>query len=140
MLHRLDLQFNGNDSVIVILFLKSILKSCKDLERLVLLLDSWPVVLGPSKQNHHLDLVDFLVFQFATKMKRLVCCCILFESIDVTESERINRLIAEKVVTNRPSLWFHVGFSLTLDKRQNIPWIHCLEMYDCKYYFPTPAF
>ncbi len=72
--NRLDLQFNGNDYV-VILFLKSILKSGQHLERLVLASD-WPVALDPSMQNHHLNLEDFLVVQFATKMKRLVCCCI----------------------------------------------------------------
>ena len=138
MRRRLDLQFNGNDSV-VILFLKAILKSCQHLERLVLL-DNWPVVLDHSIQNHHIDLVDFLVVQFATKMKRLVCCCILFDSIDATESESINRLIAEKVVQNRPSLWFYVGVSLTLDNHRNVPWFHCLEMLDSKHYLATPAF
>ena len=135
MRRRLDLQFNGNDSV-VILFLKAILKSCQHLERLVLL-DSWPVALDQSIQNHHIDLVDFLVVQFASKMKRLVCCCILFDSIDATESERINRLIAEKVIPNRPSLWFNVG-SFTPDEDPNMPLIHFLEMIDPIYYFPLP--
>lgn len=138
MKYRLDLKFRC-DSVVA-LFLKSIVKYGQHLERLVLYDSSQSFYCVPSRPDPY-GLEDFLTVQFAPKMRRLVCCCILFYHLmmDASVSERINRLISEKVVRNRPSLWFHVDALQHGFQSPNVPAIHYHEMLDCKHYFPFPS-
>jgi len=84
---------------------------------------------------------DFLV-QFATKMKRLVCCSISFSQIDPSLCKEVNRQVAEKVVENRPSLWFHFDrYGPDLDDPY-VPLIHLQEILlsHLDYCLPPPKF
>jgi len=103
------------------LMLKSIQQFAPKLERLCLWDDSstfWTLQSPDSE--------DFFV-QFATRMNRLLCCCIIFADIGLEEENRINQLIKEKVTSNRPSLWFRV-WDITSDEDPTLPLIHYLEM------------
>lgn len=149
--HRLTLTSHGNDSLLLLL-LKSIFSARLDLERLALLgnwrLDSVRSFHPSPDTDHRLclmwneppDLVDFLV-KFATEMKRLVFCCITFYELDAIVSNKINRLIAEKVVRFRPSLWFNVGLgNFIFTEDPTLPLIHFLEMIDFDYFVPPPIY
>ncbi len=128
------------------LFLKSILKCCPNLERFALLEDfedenndSTSTATRPSSiLNHSHDLEDSLL-QFVSKMRRLICCFITFDRINASLSKRVNRQIAKRVIPYRPSLWFFVG-SFTPEEDPNMPLIHYLEMIDSTYYFSPPTF
>jgi len=91
--------------------------------------------------NHPLDMSDFFV-PFLTKMKRLVCCSILFKQIDRTLCKEVNRLVAEKVVKKRPSLFFHFDRSLPDVDNPDIPLIHLQEILlsHLDYCLPPPKF
>jgi len=126
-INRLAFNFNGNGSHILP-FLKSILKNTPQLERLVLLDESFEEIQSPLPDwNHPVDMPDFFV-DFAAKMKRLVCFCISFNQIDGAMCEEVNRRVAEKVVGIRPSLWFHFGrYGPDLDDPE-VPLIHLQEI------------
>lgn len=133
---------NRNDFVgdpLILILLKTILEDRPDLERLVL---SGVMMYGsgipPSSSTTPLDLEDDLV-KFATNNKRLLFCCIKFYHLNAAVSNKINRLIAEKVVRFRPSLWFHVGNDIPKED-PDLPLIHYLEMIDCDVYNPPPMF
>lgn len=132
------MNFYRDDSLILLL-LKSTLRACPQLERLVLI-DNLSLQDSSSTRPPSviLDLEDFLV-KFATDMRRLIFCCINFYRVDPAMTNKINRLIAEKVIPTRPSLWFNVD-SVTPDEDPNLPFIHYLEMTSSDIYFPPPAF
>lgn len=137
------------DDTLILLLLRYILNARPELERLALLGDMRNFCVMPSHSvqgstdyrfvmmwNHPPDLEDFLI-KFTNNMERLVFCCIQFYCLDAAFSNKINRLIAEKAVQLRPSLWFHVGNFVPYED-PNLPMIHNREMLDYDY-VPPPT-
>ena len=82
------------------------------------------------------DMADFLV-RFASKMKRLSAFCIDIYAGSEDLWNEIHAQIAQKVVSLRPSPWFHMG---EIPKRvaSDVPTIHYNELIDPMIYVPLP--
>ena len=125
------------DGITLFWLLKYLLGSSSlQLERLVLIAESSKN--GPD-WNHPIKLPDLIV-KFALKMKRLVCCCIVFDRMDSNLIKEIQQRIAKEIVLIRPSLWFHLGREKPLASDPSVPSIHYHEMVDPIIYVPPPSF
>ena len=121
--------------MILFLLLKFLLGSSLQLERLVLIAKS--PRHGPNWKQP-LQLPDFIV-DFALKMKRLVCCCMVFDRLDPSLIKEVQQRIAKEVVPIRPSFWFHLGREVPLASDLSVPSIHFHEMVEPMVYVPPPA-
>jgi len=99
--------------------LKESIKECK-LERLALI-DAGSVDFPNWK--HPPEFADFLV-DFTAKMTHLTCCCLTFKQMDVDLIKSIKERVEEEVVTERPSLWFHLGRDIPNVSDPGVPPIH----------------
>jgi len=103
-----------------LLFLKAILEVSVNLERLAL-------IDGGSYESFALSpppvLANFLV-EFTSKMNHLTCCCLTFNPLSVDLMKEIKQRVEEEVVTERTSLWFHLGRRIPEGSDSGVPWIH----------------
>jgi len=103
-----------------LLYLKAILKESVNLERLAL-------IDGGSYESFALspppELANVLV-EFTSKMDHLTCCCITFNYRSVDLMKKIKQRVEEEVVTERPSLWFHLDRRIPEASDLGVPWIH----------------
>ncbi len=77
------------------------------LERLVLI-DAGSIPSSKlSDWKHPPEFADFLV-GFTAQMTHLSCCCLTFKQMDIKLMKAIKERVEEEVVTERPSLWFHL--------------------------------
>lgn len=124
---------------LLLLSLKTILQASPDLERLTLSgVMMYDAGSPPCSSLTPFGLEDDLV-KFATNNKRLVFCCFKFYNLDAVVCDKINRIIAKKVVQSRPALWFHVGNGIPKED-PSLPLIHFLEMINADDYNPPPMF
>jgi len=124
------------DGITLFWLLKYLLGSSSlQLERLVLIAESSKN--GPD-WNHPIKLPDFIV-DFALKMKRLVCCCIVFDLLNPNLIKEVQQRIVKEVVPIRPSFWFHLGREVPLASNLSVPSIHYHEMVEPMVYVPPPA-
>jgi len=100
--------------------LKALLKGSVQLER-VALVDAGSGKLPDWK--HPPEFVDFLV-DFVTKMTHLTCCCLTFNQLGVKLTKEIKPRVEKEVVTDRPSLWFHLDRVLPEASDPGVPAIH----------------
>jgi len=124
------------DGITLFLLLKYLIGSSLQLERLVLIAKS---PKNETDWDHPIKLPDLIV-KFALKMKRLVCCCIVFDRMDSNLIKEIQQRIAKEIVPIRPSLWFHLGREKPLASDPSVPSIHYHEMVDPIIYVPPPSF
>jgi len=120
-----------------LMILQSLLGYSLQLERLALI--NRCTGTAPAVWDHPPDAADFLV-DFAFKMKRLVCCCLLFDRIDSSLIKDVSERIKNEVVPKRPSLWFHLGRGEPYVNDPEVPSIHFHEIVDPEYYTPPPTF
>jgi len=132
---RLEWKHEGNGFPFLLL-LKSLLGCSLHLERLALInLCSGTVPLW----DHPPDISDFLV-EFTSKMKRLVCCCLVFDRLDPNVITEVRQRIMEEVTPKRRSLWFHLGRWKPCISDPDVPNFHFHEMVHPEYYTPPPPF
>ncbi len=81
---------------------------------------------------------DFLV-NFALKMERLVCCC-LVDWIRLSLIKKIQERIENDVLPQRRSLWFYLGQAEPCASDPDVPGIHFHEMVNPVPYTPPPSF
>jgi len=116
------LKWNHRDAkypTLTLSLIKAILKKSPRLERLVLI-DGGSENLPSYSYLPGLD--DSLVY-FAANMKHLTCYCLTFNQMDVDLMKGIKNRVEEEVVTERPSLWFHLSRQLP-QADPNVPSIH----------------
>jgi len=123
----------------VLLMLKTLLGCSLHLERLALINRSTGTVPTLPVWDHPPEATDFLV-NFALKMKRLVCCCLVFDRIDWNLVKDVYERVENEVVPIRPSLWFHLGRGEPYSSDPDVPSIHFHEMVDPENYTPPPTF
>jgi len=100
--------------------LKTFLKKSDKLERLTLI-DATNVEM-PDWKNPP-EFAEFLV-RFTAQMTHLTCCCLSFKQMDINLMKKIKERVEEEVVTERPSLWFHLGRDIPNASDPGVPPIH----------------
>ena len=133
--YRLEWNHEGSGFP-VLLLLKSLLGCSLHLERLALINLCYGT--GPL-WDHPPDTSDFLV-GFASKMKRLVCCCLVFNGLDPNLIVEVRQRIMEEVTPKRRSLWFYLGRTKPCISDPDVPNFHFYEMVRPEYYIPPPTF
>ena len=119
------------------MILQSLLGYSLQLERLALI--NRCTGTAPAVWDHPSDAADFLV-NFALKMKRLVCCCLVIHRLDPNLIVEVRQRIMEEVTAKRRSLWFHLGRGIPCVSDPDVPSFHFHEMVDPEYYTPPPTF
>ena len=120
------------DGFRLLLMLKSLLGATYHLERLVL--------NGSCKLMFNRNEAETSLVEFASRMKRLVCCCLVFYKLDRKLIKKVQQRIAQEVLPKRPSLWFHLGGDDPLASDPDVPNFHFHEMVNPTFYVPTPNF
>ena len=120
------------DGFRLLLMLKSLLGATYHLERLVL--------KGSCKLRFNLNKAETSLVEFASRMKRLVCCCLVFYDIDRKLIKKVQQRLAKEVLPKRPSLCFHMGGKDPQASDPDVPNFHFHEMFKPTYYVPTPNF
>jgi len=137
-LQSFRLEWNKNNqediySTTAISFLKALLKGSVQLERLAL------IVAGPENipdWKPSPKFADFLV-EFTAKMTHLTCCCLIFNQLGVELINEIKQRVEKEVVTERSSLWFHLGRALPEASDPGVPAIHYHQIvYPISYFMP----
>jgi len=107
-----------------LLLLKAIREKGVHLERLVL-------IDGSSKDTSFWspppDFANLLV-ELTTKLEHLTCCCITFNHLSVDLMKETKQRVEKEVVTERPSLWFHLDRRIPEASDYGVPWIHFHEI------------
>ena len=112
--------------------LTSLLGAAYHLERLALI-SPCQLVFNQNESETRDRLVEF-----ASTMKRLVCCCLVFNLLDRKLAKKVQKQIAEEVVPKRPSLWFHLGDDDPIVSGPDVPNFHFHEMVNPNFYVPPP--
>ena len=109
----------------VLSILKTFLGNEKSLllERLVLIEDRDSGNVSPSPSPPPPGFSDRLL-EFTSKMKHLTCCCITSNQMDPDLMTEIKNRVELEVVTERPSLWFHLGRNIPKALDAGVPLIH----------------
>lgn len=146
ILHRLTFDFYDGYEF-PFLLLKSLLLHCPDLERLCLLdyygSTMWEdggnrsAITLPKNSIEPQEMANFLV-RFTSKMRRLSAFCLDVCLGDKDLMSNIYSQIAQKVVSKRPSLCFHMGNIPLKVSSSNVPSIHYNELIDPIVYVPLP--
>ena len=91
------------------------------LERLVLIEDGDSEVNSPSPPPPGFS--DRLL-EFTPKMTHMTCLCITSNHMDPDLMTEIKKRVELEVVTERPSLWFHLGRNIPKAFDAGVPLIH----------------
>jgi len=104
--------------------LRDLTKTSPRLERLVLIANR-----HCSQQNgrNATQLEDFLI-TFVSKMESLVALCLVGFEMDTTVLEGVKKRLNQEIVSQRPSLWIHIGPKLPNATDPSVPKIHYDEI------------
>jgi len=69
------------------------------------------------------EFADFLV-DFTAKMTHMTCCLITFHQINTGLMQKIKERVENEVVTERPSLWFHLDHAIPEASDPGVPAVH----------------